>query len=496
MQKESAVAICLRNPDGSPCAGATAAPIYMVHRGHRWLTLPKPLEAATQTLSAADGRIEVRGGHGDMMIVAIKTARFGIQNRTVQPVSGSPAIVKLCETRTLEGRLVLPKGEKVDLSKLTAALTIESWEKEPDKNASTHRCEPRGSSGAYDHFVVHPDREGRFTIANFPKGKHGQFYFHAFGSDELAITTGQKPIVQSFDAPSGQPLKIEIPIRTGIWASAIVRNARTKRPLPDVYVAVEAHSGAFWWATSDKEGRLHFRLSPKEPYHVHCRLPAGYLRMQPGSEDDVVVPSGAVSYEMKPIELVSAATVEGDVLDLSGKPLAAVRIIGTQGQIGDPRPGKRPSSVSRWTTSDAAGRFKLENADGGTEISLVAVRDGIPIAGPIKTTAGDKPVRLNEKKCKQVSLTGHVLGLDGKPIAGGDIVIEVENSPDPTGAFRTTLDAEGKFETPRAVRQGSQVPRDGPFDSCRRRLIGLDMSGPVGQSVPGPRRRPCQARPQ
>jgi len=449
LENESPVAIRLHKPDGSPCGGATVTPIFVWLRSGRWEMIPKPVQDRLKVRSASDGRVDVPGLDGQFGTVRIETPEFGAQTLSLPAQEPSPVAVTLRETKVLEGRLVLPKGEKGDLSRLKLVINESSREKNSESKTKTSKLAGNDPGNWYDHFVVRPDREGRFTIGKFPKAPHGTFEFHVSGSNDLAWANDRGSASSSFDVPQGMPLKIEIPLRKGVRLTRIVRDSRTRQPLAGISVIMISSKGSFFEETTDKNGRFRVCLCPGDTYHLHCDLPDGYLHPRAGCEDDILVPTGVDQCELKPMELVQGCTVQGEVYDASGQPISGIRVRATW-RAGEPETAKvRNPDVSRWATTDAAGRFRFEAVEAGTNVMLVAVRTGVALADPVQIVAGDdKPLRLQEKTREVVALGGRVVGLDRKPISGAQVVVDVEHSPDPSGLFRTTVDSDGSFRTP------------------------------------------------
>ena len=453
MTKASPATICLRKPDGSLCGDATVTPVYIWQAAapHWSRAVPKTIQDQLKGRSKADGRATVAGLSRQLAIVAIETADFGQQRVVVPKQQDPPFSVTLCETRNLEGRLLLREGEKVDLSKFTVRITEISAETAPGAKPAKRQdpAEPPPPGIEYGRYVVRPDREGRFSIARFPKFKHGSLDYYVDGPGELAITEDGHASMPSLDIPPGKPVKIDIPIQVGRLVSRTVRDAETKRPLARVDVAFAASKGDPQQDTTDENGRLRLALHPGDKYQMQCRLPDGYLRAAPGSEDEVVVPPGAGPLELKPIELVAGVPVKGEVLDGVGQHLAGIRVRGAL-RAGDPPTGKgQAPEVSHWTTTDSDGHFQFDDVEAGTNVTLVPVRAGIALADPMQIAASrDKPVHLQEKKAERTALSGRIIGTDHKPIPGAQVVVEVEHSLDPTRTFRTAVDTYGSFQTP------------------------------------------------
>jgi hypothetical protein len=452
MTKESPTTICLRKPDGAPCRDATVTPICLWQPAGRWSpAIPKLIQDELKTRSTADGRVTVAGLTGQLAILAIETTEFGQQKVVIPPQQDPPFAVTLRESQSVEGRLVLPKAEKVDLSKLAVTISEISTETGPDAKM-TRRQEQDGALAPGTlcaSVLVRSDRDGHFSIARFPKIEHGSMYFHLWGSDEIPITKEPSDSPPSLTLLAGGRVELDIPLRKGRWVTWIVRDARTKRPLAGIDAEIVSSKQSSLEDTSDENGLFRVCLCPGETYQMHCQLRDGYLRAAPGAEDDIVIPPGAEQLELKPIELVPGVAVQGEVLDVAGQHLAGIRVRGTW-RAGDPPTGKgQAAEVSRWTTTDAEGHFQFEGVESGTNVTLVPVRAGIPLADPVQIAASrDKPVRLQEKKDERTALSGRILGTDHKPIAGAQIVVEVEHSLDPTRTFRTAVDADGSFQTP------------------------------------------------
>jgi hypothetical protein len=480
LEQKPPFTIGLRKPNGSPCGNATVTPMFLLLAAGRWLIIPNPIQDRLKVCTAANGRVDLAGINGQIGTVKIETAECGVQTICLSAQDGSPLAVTLRETWILEGRVVLPKGEQADLSKLQLAVNVSSPEKNSESKIKPSDCNATAPlPGAwYDHFVVRPGRDGRFTISKFPKSQHGELYFHVAGFEVLPLTNDRKFPLPSFDIPAGKPLKIEIPLRKGVWVTQVIRDSQTKRPLPEIGVVMISSAEFMRADRSDKNGRLRICLCPGDTYHVHCSLPDGYLRAEGGSGDDVVIPSGVPECELKPIELVRGCTVMGELLDLTEQPLARTRVRASW-TAGNTQRGKgQAAEVSRWTTTDFAGHFRFDRVEAGTSVTLVPIRAGVLLADPAQTVAGDdRPVRLQVKKREMVALRGRILGLDRKPIAGAQIVVEVEHSPDPLRTFRLTVDSDGSFQT------ADHFPKDLRYrltvQSCLKDIASSDWICPA-----------------
>lgn len=439
----------LQNLDGSSCASATVTPSVWRANTRFCVAIPKPLQDRLRVHSGPDGRVEIAGFHGELFGVAVEKAGAGVQSLVLAGDESSGVTYKIFETTTLEGQVTLPHGETVDLSRVSVIL-------EASSNGEKRWDGSMPAPGTWiQQFEVPADRNGRFTIPHF--FRHGRVGLRVKVPDDIPFDQGIA--FDGFASPSFDPkdnkLKIRIPLQRGIWATRLVRDSQTKRPLAgiDVFMVPKTQTTGLFQVCptaerSDENGCIRVFVLPGATYCTHCELPEGYLRLQAGSEADVLIPSGADRYELPPIEVVRSATVEGSVLDVAGQPLSCVRVCARSRPVGT-KTGNDTDDVCRWATTDSRGHFRLDQIEAGTNVTLLPVRAGIALTDSIQIAAGDeKPVRFQETKRELVALGGRVLGTDHKPIDGARVVVEVHDSPDPIGEFRIAVDSQGSFRTP------------------------------------------------
>jgi RNA polymerase sigma factor (sigma-70 family) len=134
----------------------------------------------------------------------------------------------------------------------------------------------------------------------------------------------------------------------------------------------------------------------------------------------------------KPVEAADkdAATLSGQVLDPDGKPVAAARLYLLGGKAKD-----RAPAMAR-ATADQDGRFRVTT--GPDQSLLVAVADGY---GPAWTNDFKKRDGLTLRLVKDdVPITGRVIDLQGKPVAGATLKPHALKSS-PTGKLDSWLEA-------------------------------------------------------
>jgi hypothetical protein len=465
---ERPLTIQLRQPDGSPCSDATATPTLIWSTGDRKIKLPQPICERLKTHSAGDGRIQVSGWHRGSVTVALETKEFGVQTARfdIRPHDDTPIVVTLRSTRPFEGRVAPPEGAKADLSRLQVVLRQSSLSPAPESKGKAAPEESPASPLVWlDEYVVRPDRDGHFGILHFPAATRGSLRLHIRGLGALGFADDRDSSCESSDLPADKTLKIDLPARKGVWTTWFARDAHTKRPLAGVRVGLLASNEFRCGGRTDANGCLRVCLAAGETYAIECELPDGYLRTLFGPQAYVEIPGGVTHCEPPPIELVRGCPIEGRAVDAAGRPLADVRIR-ADWQTRETKAGKKPADVRQWVVTDVGGRFRFEQVEAGANVRLTANRAGILFTQPITMVAGDdKPILLQEPTRELVALSGRVSGTDRKPLVGAQVVVEVADSPDALGQFRTTVETDGSIRTP------PQFPRQLKYRLTVRSLL-------------------------
>ncbi len=471
--EQSSLTIRLLRPDRSSCAGAAVTPVLLgIARQNR--RIPKPIQACLQTHTGPGGEAKVVGWHGGRLGLAIETAEFGVQTALIWETKEDHRIIALRDTKTVNGRVALPKGSKADPSLLKLAVLQISRPEEINP-----RLEPGESQAGETSDVVwqdereaRPDREGRFTFTKLPNARNGTLHLKAAGLSALNLADDRDSQCLLAELPSGKVLKIDLPARKGVWTTWVARDAYTKQPLADVQVGLAASNEFRCSGRTDANGCLRVCLAAGETYAVDCQLPAGYLRTLFGPEAYVEIPGGVADCEPPPIELVRGCPIAGRAIDTTGRPLVGVRVQ-ADWQTRETKAGKKPSDVRQWAVTDSDGRFRFEQVEAGANVRLTTTRAGVLVAEPAAIVAGDgKTIVVQEANHELVALTGRILGSNRKPLVGASVAIEVADSVDSLGQFGVTTDADGSFRTP------PQYPRQ-----LKYRITVCSLLTPIASSA-------------
>jgi PPIC-type PPIASE domain len=537
MEGDTPLSFRLETPDGRPCTTAEVTPLVADFMNH-YDPLPKAIKERLTTQTTANGRYEVPGFNNRKFTLSIETAAFGTQTLFVSGPRTPFATLRLRPTHKVLGRLMLPAGLKADLSRATITLTtLDERRHSVSASSGTDLC-------WYDGFTLEPNADGDYSGDDVPEGfeiaKLCPTYDLPFVVDARAGFLGSGMTgVGTTHNPQGRKRSIrfgisvdstlpeflirlaasilspeivqeqEIRLRRGVRVIRLVRDARTKRPLPGVVVrmtsmprnpefkaslakvgrlapivglplTVVIASGDFALAGSiaigsrrmeqfadlcaDEQGRIKCCLCPGQTYITTYGVPEHYRPARSDRRIIEEIPTDAAECELPPIELVPECQFAGHCEDAAGRSAAGVRIRATVAAS-----GHQSELEPRWTKSDASGDFHFDGLEPGTSLTLVAVHAGVPLeertvvvgdhalgggvqaskSGPWKLTHV-----LREKHLELTSLTGRVVGPDHKPIPGAEVVVEVEHSPDPTHFFRATADATGRVQTPAQYPKG------------------------------------------
>ncbi|MEE8524893.1 MAG: carboxypeptidase regulatory-like domain-containing protein, partial [Thermoanaerobaculia bacterium] len=157
---------------------------------------------------------------------------------------------------------------------------------------------------------------------------------------------------------------------------------------------------------------------------------------------EIAVGDGAVDFGTAVLE--PGVDLHGRTVDPEGRPLAEVGVSWIPWQPGQWYRGFSGSRGSG-TTSDAAGRFVIEDLARGDKLTLEARRDGFTqarIAG-VEVPAGEPVVLVLEARAK---IRGVVVDTRGEPVAKALVSVVHEDTDGGSGSSGRGCDSEGRFE--------------------------------------------------
>lgn len=241
-----------------------------------------------------------------------------------------------------------------------------------------------------------------------------------------------------------------------------------RRPMPEVRAA------------SDAEGR--FTLRHVVPGHwdlVVARRGFAAAR-RPGVE----VGAEAEPTDLGVVELEAGVVLEGLVTDAAGRPVAGAEVAPRRSESSSSLPGARDEPAGATVTTDAEGRFRLDDLRAGGRVDLEARhRDYLPgfVPGVDPATSGPVTLPLTTPR----GLTGRVVGPEGEPVARAWVHAQGECS-DPSERPRPSpwTAEDGSFQLER-LRPGSCDVRVSRADYVDRTVRGLvvpadrDLAGVV-----------------
>lgn len=271
---DSAFELVLKTPKGAPCQGAAVTPAYTQFDYPR--VIPKPLRDRLKVNSAVDGHVVIHGFNGRLKGVLIEKPEFGAQTLVLSEQASSPLVTTLHNTRTIEGRFIFPPRERVDPTQAIVRLEVSTAKMFPCKKRAKDDVDP-GLYGFWQEFAPKVDRDGRFHVSGVLDHGAGQFHVHGFPDAPLLFappTVAESPEPD----PSNGIIKADIPLMRGIWCDVLVRDARTKKPLAGVDIAIGPKRVVDGQADCDEavvlpdsdhtddQGRIRLRVRPGETY--------------------------------------------------------------------------------------------------------------------------------------------------------------------------------------------------------------------------------------
>ncbi len=240
-------------------------------------------------------------------------------------------------------------------------------------------------------------------------------------------------------------------------------------------------------ATTGASGRFEVKHLPAGAFDLTVRA-RGFA---PITVPALAIPEGKGTTDLGTVQLAPGGAVHGVVVDPQGEPIAdaEVRAAGAD-RDGMSLRGGRPGdagTASAVTADD--GSFTLEDLAPGVALDVTATHPGYgPGGAPGVAVPSGTPVRIVLQPVSRVS--GHVLGPDGKPVAGASVALN-ESPRRLGGAFfqmpsrrlhEGMTDDEGAFSFPDVAPGSFQMSASAPGHQ-RAELRGLEVK--AGQDLSG-----------
>jgi hypothetical protein len=437
----------LHKPDGAPCSDATVTISMAVPPDGPISTIPEVIRPHLRSHCGPDGLVRIPGVSAERIVMLeFDTKEFGRQCWIASDVGQAlPAELTLRKTATIEGRLVFPNAVHIDPS--TVKLRIATLKKSDDANDVW-----------FGQSLPTIASDGRFRIPTIGEGLVRILIDEPDDLGYRAQLSAAPSVVQP-----NQTLKLEIPMQKTVRVTRLIRDVQTKKPIPGVGVHLQ-NRNQYHIARTNAEGRFTIGLLPEVDYSTACDLPDGYmyrLTKRTLSFETTRAPAGAASCELGPIEVLHGRTIEGIVVDASGRPFEGVHVGADWISREETRAAEGMSAAGGprlSQTTDSGGRFQLQGIDPDAAVTLTPFRDQIVLGNPIEVSREQtEALRLQTENFDFHALEGRIVDLAGKPISGAHVIVQCsENSRIPyqhaprafDDVFRGVTDADGRFKTP------------------------------------------------
>ncbi len=320
------------------------------------------------------------------------------------------------------------------------------------------------------------DAEGRFEIANLPKGgavllaeKEGWFQpgvtpqtigmmmmgeFRGGGARQTDTGRGAKISISE----TGEVVERELRLARGSTVrgrvldpdGAPVAGAQVSvqaADLPRMFGPLAAMLRGVEPKLSKADGTFEIPGPPPGQKAKIVARAAGWLD---GSGDEF---TAAVGQDVEGVEvrLRRGAVVEGVVRDTEGKPLPAALVRWIPGDDANPWSTRWTLGRATPVSTDANGRFRAESVEPGKLIVQVKHPRHLSVSRSDVVVEDGKSTTLDFQLAAGASITGTVLGPDGRPRAGGRVAIGRDGDwqrPDDAYAAEpepVSSDAQGTF---------------------------------------------------
>lgn len=171
---------------------------------------------------------------------------------------------------------------------------------------------------------------------------------------------GRAPVVMDLDAA---PAEIALELSRGLTVTGLVTTRRGHDPLPGASVTLQMKA-AVRHAQTDARGAFRLNDAAAGPARIVVTHPGHVSRER---EVTIEAPSHEQDFEVEAIDLAEAGSVEGEVVDAQGQPIAGARV--AKDSVPTHLPGGRaPQGMA---VTDRQGRFHLEDLPEG-DVTLEA----------------------------------------------------------------------------------------------------------------------------
>ncbi|PYQ59191.1 MAG: hypothetical protein DMF53_19190, partial [Acidobacteria bacterium] len=252
-------------------------------------------------------------------------------------------------------------------------------------------------------------------------------------------------------------------------------------------------------ATTGTSGRFEMKNLPAGTFDLTVRA-RGFA---PITVPALAIPGGKGVTDLGTVQLAPGGSIHGAVVDPQGEPVADAEVQ-TKGADRDGlafREGQAGGDTASAVTA-ADGSFTLEDLAPGVALDVIVTHPGYgPGAAPGVAVPSEAPIRVVLQPVSSVS--GHVLGPDGKPVAGASVALNEsprklggaffqapsrrlhEGVTDDEGAFVFADVAPGPFQMSASAPGHQRAELRGLEVKPGQDLSGIAIQLPAGATVEG-----------
>lgn len=256
-------------------------------------------------------------------------------------------------------------------------------------------------------------QDGSFEFKNVPPGKY-------FVKPNLSETSPYYcEDANSVEVKSGEAANASLVLKQALKLQGKVVDRQTGEGVPGVCVMLyfdnpTGRRGNMKPATTDAKGAFTLYSPPGKGCMNLWQIPDRFLNPAAGrQQQNVEVKEDAT---LEPVRLERAKTLEGIVVDKSGKPVADAEIRCTDSDFS--------SSLQDVFHSDAAGKFTLKKI-APQKALVIRVRTKTAVAEPINVVPSElkEPLRVVVNEKTAFTMRGTALNDAGKPIPQADVAL-------------------------------------------------------------------------
>ncbi len=342
--------LVLKAADGRPVVGARVEPWHFKPWHFKtkaaYEIVPEEARQLIGDMTDAHGRARLPGMRREGFLTVRVTAKgFGVQSLELRENQPAQRTIHLQPAGRVEGRLTAERPEWV------RGVTILLDGKHPLEAPVDPAPGPRTKG----HALVFSDAQGKFVV---PEIAMDFVRVHTIVDQALPV---RPRLRKNIRVSAGETTTVNIPLEPAVHVRGVIRVKGTGEPLGNARIHIGYGRPAEGdMVVSNEDGKFETYVLAGEAYQQVIAMPGDFIQLDGGFSDRFNVPAVADHFDLPPIEVVRAHSIQGRVIDKNNRPVADLKIS-----------GETAKRAYGFATSDKDGRFTMTRVPPKAELEFI-----------------------------------------------------------------------------------------------------------------------------